>query len=596
MAISQERNLTDALERLDAEAKKAKNKLGDYNDRVDENLKQFRGTGQWKMKGRSPHFLYNVIGENIENKVGKLSEVQARARVLALKNGLGGVANVLKKTTDSIWVESHVLSKLERVAHFGALMGVGAVQVIFNSDLRYGDGDIDIVIRDPRLVRVDPAVADPSEIGRKAEYCIIDEMQPLSVVRAMYAGRGADVVPDSRYSAYQNTDKTTAGRIKTAQENVTGRGRPNIGLAIPRACLSTYWVKDRRKSAKDKGQFSILDGLTEIAPGDGAPFPAGRRIVTGKTKNGIVVLEDTYNEYWDGEWDLELLSWNVDVESVWGSDDVQRQIKLQEAINRAGDAYIGNLLKNAIIRWMITRGAMDPTEAKKFAEEGAEIVFVNPGREAKQEVPQPLPAEVLNLIPMLIELTKRNVGVLDPQLQKQMPSIVTGPAIEGLQLAVEGAIRTAARRMEEFVQRIGQKIISRIFQYMTSDRIFHLVGDSGEWREFEFKRVELLMTVDSKTEKPRPRTIEELQKAHRDFRFAVEPGSSLAVTKVQRAMMKFELFKVGGMRLAKIMEELGIDNPEEEMEKAQEEKKKYGLGMDEGDGRKKQASLGGSPL
>ena len=133
MAISQERNLTDALERLDAEAKKAKNKLGDYNDRVDENLKQFRGTGQWKMKGRSPHFLYNVIGENIENKVGKLSEVQARARVLALKNGLGGVANVLKKTTDSIWVESHVLSKLERVAHFGALMGVGAVQVILRS-------------------------------------------------------------------------------------------------------------------------------------------------------------------------------------------------------------------------------------------------------------------------------------------------------------------------------------------------------------------------------------------------------------------------------------------------------------------------------
>ena len=98
-----------------------------------------------------------------------------------------------------------------------------------------------------------------------------------------------------------------------------------------------------------------------------------------------------------------------------------------------------------------------------------------------------------------------------------MPSIVTGPAIEGLQLAVEGAIRTAARRMEEFVQRIGQKLISRAFQYFTSDRIFHFVGDSGDWREFEFERRNLLITIDNETGQPRARTPEEMQKAHRDF-------------------------------------------------------------------------------
>lgn len=596
--MSKETDLTDALERLDAEGKRAKNKLGDFNNRIDENLSQVRGPGQWKMKGRNPHFLYNVIGENIDNKVGKLSEVQAKARVLPLKNGLSGVADILKTGTDYVWSESHMLSKLERVGHFGAIMGTGCVQTIFNPDLRYGDGDIDIVVRDPRLVRVDPAVIDPSEISSKAEYVIVDEMLPLSVIRAIYPGRGAEVIADSRYSAYQETDKSTAGRIKTAQDNVTGggKGKPNIGLAVPRACLTTYWVKDRRKSSKDNGQYPILDKITQVAPGDGMPFPGGRRIVVGKTKRNLIVLEDTYNEYWDGEWDLDILSWNIDIESVWGPDDVQRQIKLQEAINRAGDAFIGNILKNAIIRWMIDRGAMDPTEAKKFADEGAEIVFKNPGREAKQEVPKSLPIEVLTLIPMLIDLSKRNIGVLDPQLQKQMPSIVTGPAIEGLQLAVEGSIRSAARKMEELIQRIGQKLISRIFQYITSDRIFHFVGDSNEWREFEFERSKLLMGVNPKTGKPEPRTTEQLQKAHRDFRFAVEPGSSLAVTKVQRAMMKFELFKVGGMRLSKIMEELGIENGEEEIEKAQEERKKYGLQMDQGDGRKKQGSLGEQPL
>lgn len=595
--MSKETDLTDALERLDAEGKRAKNKLGDFNNRIDENLSQVRGPGQWKMKGRNPHFLYNVIGENLDTKVGKLSEAKPRATVLPLKEGLGGVAHILTKAINYVWSEYHVLSKLEYVAYQGAIMGVGAVQTIFNPELRYGDGDVDVVRRDARLVIVDPAIVDPSEISRKAEYVRIDEMLPLSVIRAMYPGRGAEVVADSRYSAYQETDKSVAGRIKTAQDNVTGggKGKPNIGLAVPRACLSAYWVKDRRKSSKDTGQYPILDKITQIAPGDGMPFPGGRRIVVGKTKKSLIVLEDTYNEYWDGEWDLDLLSWNIDIESVWGPDDVQRQIKLQEAINRAGDAYIGNLLKNAIIRWMIDRGAMDPTEAKKFADEGAEIVFKNPGRDVKQEVPQPLPTEVLTLIPMLIDLAKRNIGVLDPQIQKQMPSIVTGPAIEGLQLAVEGSIRTAARRMEEFIQRIGQKLISRIFQYMTSDRIFHFVGDSGEWREFEFERSELLMTVDANG-KPRPRTIEELQKAHRDFKYAVESGSSLPITKVQRAMMKGEYYKTGGYPLSEVMREGGVENPEEMMEKAQEERKKYGLQLDQGDGRKKQGSLGEQPL
>ena len=148
--------------------------------------------------------------------------------------------------------------------------------------------------------------------------------------------------------------------------------------------------------------------------------------------------------------------------------------------------------------------------------------------------------------------------------------------------------------MEEFIQRIGNKVVSRIFQYWNSPRLIHFVGTTGEWREFEFHRSQLLMMKDPKTGRSKPRSIEELQKAYRDFRFVVEPGSSLAVTKVQRAMMRLEMFKVGGMRLSKVMEEMGIENPEEEIEKAREEREKYGLTPpEEGDGRKKGNAMGG---
>ena len=591
---SNESDLIKALERLESEGRKAKNQGGNFNKRVEENLGQVRGTGQWKMPGRKPHFLYNVIGENIDNKVGKLSEAKARAKILPLRKGLGGVSEILKKCIDYVWAESHVQSKLEHIGYFGAIEGVGSVQTIFNPDLRFGDGDIDIFVRDPRtIVGIDPSVTDPSEVSKKAEYAILDDITPLSIIRDRYLGRGADVVADSRYSIYQEADISAAGRVKTAQENVLGKRGPGSGIAIPRGVLTTYWIKDRRKTIKDKGEYPIIENLTEYAAGKGMPFPGGRKIVTGRNKRGgIIVLEDTYNPYWDGEWDIDVLSWNIDIETIWGPDDVQRQIKLQEPINRALDAYIGNLLKNSIIRLMIDRGAMDPTEAKKFTDEGAEVLFKNPGREIEYKVPAALSTDVLQLVPMLIDMSKRNIGVLDPQIQKQMPSIVTGPAIEGLQLAVEGGIRTVARRMEEFIERIGQKLISRIFQFMTSDRLLHYVGDSSEWREFEFERSKLLVTVD-KNGQVRPRTVEEQQKAYRDFRFAVEAGSSLAISRTQRAVMKGEFFKLGGYRLSKVMEEAGIENGEEEMQKAADERKQFALEPPPPDGRKKQQSRGG---
>lgn len=586
----QESDLIQALERLDSEADEVKK---GFDDRVEQNLGEVRGTSQWKIKERKPYFQYNVIRENIDAKVGKVSEMKPRVKILPMRNGLGDAAEVLMKCSDYLWHETSMNSKLERVGHYGADMGVAFASTAWRPELRFGEGEVDVIIHDPRGVKVDPSVKDPAELKR-AEYVIIEDIVPLGVIHDQIPGRGAMVVPDSRYSTYQKPDKSTAGRVKSAAAKLGAKsGQFPQGMAIPRCIIDTYWIQDRRKSVGDPGDFPIIENLTETASGNGRPFPGGRKIIVGRGANGKIVLRDTYNEFWDGEWPIDMLSWNIDLETIWGPDDVQRQIKLQEAINRTGDAFVGNILKNAIIRLMVDRGAMDPKQTKAYAEDAAEIIFKNPGREVVQTVPAILPDYVMNLVGNLVELSKRNIGVLDAQLQKQMPSIVTGPAIEGLQLAVEGSIRTAARRMEEFTERIGQKMVSRAFQFFTSDRILHYVGDAGLWKSFEYQRSKLLLVPDDK--KPgqfRPRSIEELQKAYRDFRYVVEPGSSLAITKLQRASLKFESFKAGGYRLSKVMEEFGIENAKEEMEKAKEEREEFGIDPMQTDGRKKQRTLG----
>jgi len=371
------------LTRMEGEGNDAKK---GFNDRVKENLGQVRGTTQWKMSARKPYFMYNVIAENIENKVGKLSEAKPRIFVLPQRNGLGGAAEVIKKCVDYVWSEDNVPAKLERAAFFGAEMGTATVETRWNPNLRFGLGEIQLFLRDPRQVIVDATIKDAAEIS-KAEYIITEDVEVLELAQLQFPGRGAMLIPSARHSTFQEPDKTTHGRVKSAAENLKMRGGSyGRGLAIPRTLLKTYWFTDRRKSKSDKGRIPILDGLTEVAPGGGPPFPGGRKMTVGMTEAGPLILQDVYNKYWDGTWPIDLLAWNIDLESIWGPDDVGRQIKLQEAINRLGDAIVGNALKNSIIRMMVDRGAMDPQELKKFANDAAEIIYKNPGRTVEQTV------------------------------------------------------------------------------------------------------------------------------------------------------------------------------------------------------------------
>jgi hypothetical protein len=589
--FGKESALTEGLKKFDEESSKPSKA---FKDRVKDNLAQVRGEGQWKLT-RPAYFLYNMIAENVEAKVGKLSETRPKMRIMPTLSGLGEAAGVIDRTVQAIWDDRHAEGQLELAGYYGAEMGVAFVGVPWNPQLNFGNGDIDFVVRDPRTVRHDPTVKQAAELDR-AEYLILDDVVPLDLVRLVHPGRGMLIEADPKLVPYEEPDKSALGRIKTAAKKVMGSAGSPSSTAVQRCMLSEFWFQDRRKSVEDAGVLPIIEGLTEFNPNlDESPFPGGRRILVGFGKNGPVPLKDTFNPYWDGGYPVEMLSWKVDLETAWGPDEVGPLKKMQEALNRTGDTVVGNILKNGIIRLIVDRGAVDPEELKKFANDAAEIIYKNAGRNIDYKLPLPFQPEILLFMNRLLELGKQKSGVMDSGLQKRVPSIVTGPAIEGLQLGVETGIRSAARRMEGFVERIGQKLISRIFQYYESDRILHYCSTLGEWKSFEFQRTKLI-SVQTKDKKIRQRTEAEIQKAYRDFRFKVEPGSSLPITKQHRGLMMAEFAKVGAMRWAKVMEEAGIENAEEEVKKAQELIQTGGFVPQGADGRKGEGMItGGIP-
>lgn len=559
MAIYQdESDLIKFLNKLDEESEDTKK---DFDKRVNENLDLMRGK-QWKLS-RNPYFLYNIIESAVEDKIGKLSETRPTIRIMPIRNGLEAPSDMIHKAISSIWDRRKIEYRTERLALYGVLCGAVFVGTPWNSDLEQGLGDIDFIVKDPRMVGTDRAIvqADQTDMG---EYVIIEDTFPLDLVKARYPGRAADLKPAERTIGIETPRAMTAGeRIKAAGKKMFGRGERPASV-IPRTWIREYYVQDRRRSIDDDGVVPMVRGLTESTQDKGIPFPGGRRIL----RAGNTILKDTYNPFWDGYYPVDMLSWKMDLESVWGPDEVQAVKRLQDAINRLGDAYTKTAIINSVVRMILDSGALSPDERNKLSNTIGEIIEKAPGRELSYQVPPLLAADVVSFIKQCMEWAREKIGVVQSPAQKDLPSIVTGPAIEGLQLMVETPIRTSARRIEEFYQRVGQKLISRVFQFYTSDRLLQLIGPSKEWMSFEFVRRNLIVDGEGN-----PRSQEDIRKAYKDFYFAVEPGSSLAITRVQRAMLKMQLAENGWLHPKEVLEEAGFKNPEEKLQEAQDAQK-----------------------
>ena len=111
-----------------------------------------------------------------------------------------------------------------------------------------------------------------------------------------------------------------------------------------------------------------------------------------------------------------------------------------------------------------------------------------------------------------------------------------------LQVAAQAIIRLRARSFEQFLARIGQKLISRIFQFYTTDRVIKILGPDGNIREYEWVRKQIMDPILKYYEGDYR---QKLHSAFRDLQFKVVEGSSLAMNKIQKVMMAITFYRMG---------------------------------------------------
>jgi len=539
---AEEIQLLRFLDGLDSEAETSKR---DVSRHWDENLRQARGD-QWRDDNRPPHFMANIIRHQIRKSVGTLTETKPQIQVSAIKPNLDKAAVILYNTIKAIWDRGGTYDAIYRACQAADTFSASFVTTTYNPLIN----EIEVNYVDPRQVYIDPALTTEYDLGG-CQYVRIDHIMALNDVRRRYPGRGALVKPDDRLSSqYQS-----AGRNRSVFSSILSMMprpyRPQGGSKpgpIQRAEVREYWFRDY--TANTSG---------------GLLYPGGRHVL----RSGNVILLDEKNPYWDGTFPIDMFVWDIDLDNVWGIDGIQDLRRIQEAINRLGDSFIHNALLSSNFRIIADMDALEPEQWEKLDNEPGLIIRKRPARQIEYQAPSPLDASVFTTIQAMMQMGDLLSGNNDPGGGRS--SAQGSAALEGLQTPKQTTLRAIARRMESMLERVGQKLISRVLQFYTSDRVLFQLGPTQEWVAYTFVR-QTLLEDDKGTALPP----EEREQMFKDFRFMVTPGSSLAFTRMQRTMALLQLRTATGVApsLRRIIQEADIGDPDEVIKEGIEESKK----------------------
>lgn len=491
-----------------------------------------------KLKGNADdrYFDCNFVGAFIDRMVAQLTDNRPIIRLENRKAGISKVARSVEKVIQCVWDESKVQRGLFKLANNAAVNRSAGLYTGFDTDLNTPNVEL---LRIGQVL-IDPNVVESGQVD-SAEYVRIERVMTLSEIRAKFPGRGALVKSDVNVSTIGQEPKKRTSMLDAFRQTTVSKD------TIPRARVYEWFIQDRQTA----------DDGTRL-------FPSYRRIICSDD----VVLWDGPNPFWDGRIPVDWFDWMVDPEHIWGHSEPARLRKMQLAFNQLIDGLVENQLLTNIISVVGDADALPPEQWKKLQNIKSSLLLQKKNRNSTLTVTPPAPfgQDKIQIARSIFTYAQLLTGVTDVTLGDAPGSLQSGLAIEGLQEGANLMTRARASRLEDLMARVGQKLIARVFQFVTSDRVFTMVGPTAEAVAYAMARAELF--VDDAGQ---PMTPAAQREALRFMRFSVLPGSSAPGSRLARARMMAELVKLGAASRRDVLLAADFQDPDEMLKRAQED-------------------------
>ena len=536
-----EHRLLDRLRDLRQEAERWKEDVLTRADELteDDDLKLYRG----EVGPKDRLFDANFVQAFIDRMSASLTDNRPILRVEHRKVGMKKTAEVLEKVITAVWQESDLQRQTFKMVHNAAISRSAGLYTGYDP---INDEIFFEVLRKDQVL-VDPLTVEAGFFDR-AEYVFIKRVRPVSELKQRFPGRGALVVADAPVgtpqSARREVDSPLPDLLKRKRERDATATRKG---AIARAVVWEAFIQDRQLSP---------DGMLL--------FPHGRHLIF----TDDVVLSDGPNPFWDGLIPVDWFDWGVDPEHPWGWSETMRLRRLQTSFNMLAGGLVENQILTNFITVLMDADVLDSKQMKQLNKIRSSLILRKQGGPNKMlsiEPPKPFGADKVQIARMIFSFAQLLCGITDVTLGENPGSLQSGQAVEGLQEGANLMTRARASRLEDLFTRVGNKIIARIFQFMTSDRIFQIMGPTGEALDYAFKRNELFLN-----DAGQPLTDQERQDVFRYTRFSVLPGSSAPGSRLHRAQMAMQLNALGLVSGRYVLQAADFQDPDGMMKEAEE--------------------------
>jgi hypothetical protein len=449
--------------------------------------------------------VLNFLKQAIEKKTSQMTDAKPFMDILPFYDPLQDVSDALEEIIAAKWAEQSLDMNLTDIVFYAEMFGTAGANTLFDKKLRHGKGDNTFYCVDPRNLNFDPSVTSTQHLD-KAEYIRVESLMATSWAKNIYNNK--EIKADAPFTFIR--DRALKQRSGRTTRKVLGNLRSQS--AVDRSIIKEYWLADRTKT---RGALK---------------YPGGRHIIIA----GDTIVIDEPNPYWDQTFPIDIIDWHRNPDSAWGSGEIEDLAELQKLLNKIVALIVENglLMTNAI--WVGDANALEPHEWDELDNVPGLKIKKKPGSELRREAAPPLPAGMFNIVQYLEDAISKLSGNTEVVRGQTPGDVKSGVAIEALQQAAMSLIRLKSRSVENLLERIGQKLISRIFQFESEDRNMWSFKNDEDWAAFQFV---------SKQLRSNSKYFKNKKDAWKNFMFKIRPGSTMANNKMQEAMLALQLYQ-----------------------------------------------------
>jgi hypothetical protein len=276
-----------------------------------------------------------------------------------------------------------------------------------------------------------------------------------------------------------------------------------------------------------------------IVPPGARLFPRKRLAIFA----GDRIMYDGPSPFWHGLYPFTMLQLNPCVWSPGGISKYRDIIPQNKAINRIGagveEATARAMNMNVIgKRGAIPDAAWDSFQPAKPAQKIQANPIYQKGDMAYMDPPI-LPSYVGEFLRYNVETIKKRSGSLDISGLAKKKQVPGGEAIEQMRETMSGPFQLESRYVEVALEQAGEQMVSNIFQYATLSGRMQILGVDGETPEdFDYNAGTMVPSSAPK------------ESHWRTFSMKIAPGSTHGMSKMQKKVEAFTMFKAGALSMA----------------------------------------------